>query len=301
MGLPRRASLKLRGKREEIMKRILLGVLVLALWFPALAGGRGEVRKTIEASMLVTGSILVGAQGQVTEFSIDQPEKIERGVLELVNGNVRQWRFEPPVLEGKPTAMRNKMSVRIIGSKRETGDFAFRLGGVSFQPLEVEEGTRIGSKKLPPPRYPLDAARAGAGGTVYLIVKVGRDGSVQDVATEQVNLQYLANESIMKQTRKLFEDASLKAAKQWTFTTPVKGEDADEAFWTVRVPVSFAMGTEPPAAYGQWQAYVPGPRQKVSWDGLRDLPGFSPDTMVADGSVYQTGKGLRLQTPLQGG
>lgn len=282
------------------MKRILFGALILMLSLPATAGGRAEVRKTIEASMLVTGTILVGPRGQVEEFVIDQPEKIERGVLNLVKSNIGQWTFEPPSLDGAPVALRNKMSMRVIGNKLENGDFAFRLGGVNFSPFKVEEGTEVSSIKLTPPRYPVGAARAGAGATVYLAIKVGKDGRVQDVAAEQVNLQYLANESVMQQARKVFTDASIKAAEQWKFTPPLKGEDADEPYWTVRVPVDYVIGG-PKAAYGQWEAYVPGPRQPIPWDGLRDMPSFSPDTMVADGSVYQVGNGLRLLTPLEGG
>ena len=101
-------------------------------------------------------------------------------------------------------------------------------------------------------------------------------------------------------TRKVFTDASIKAAEQWKFTPPAKGEDVDESYWTVRVPVDYIIGGRK-AGYGEWEAYVPGPRQSIPWEGLRDMPSFSPDTMVADGSVYQTGKGLRLLTPLQGG
>lgn len=282
------------------MKRILLGMFALAVSFPAMAAGPAAVRKTIEASMLVTGSILVGPGGQVEEFAIDQPEEIERGVLNLVKSNIGQWTFESPLLDGAPVAMRNKMSMRVIGNKLENGDFAFRLGGVSFSPFKVEEGTEVSSTRLTPPRYPAGAARAGAGATVYLAIKVGKDGKVQDVAAEQVNLQYLANESVMAQARKVFTDASIKAAEQWKFTPPAKGEDVDEPYWTVRVPVDYVIGGRK-AGYGEWEAYVPGPRQPIPWEGLRDMPSFSPDTMVADGSVYQTGKGLRLLTPLQGG
>lgn len=281
------------------MKRILLGVLGLALSLSAVASGRLEARKSVEASMLVTGTILVGPQGQVQEFAIDQSEKIERGVLNLVNGNIETWTFEPPSINGVKIAMRNKMSMLVIGKKLENGDFAFRLGGVNFAPIEEEEGTSVHSKKLTPPRYPVGAARAGIEATVYLIVKIGRDGRVEDAAAEQVNLQYLGNENTMRIARELFTDSSIKAAKEWVFTPPVKGEDADDAYWTARVPVDFKMDAWKPK-YGKWQAYVPGPRQEVRWDGLRDLPGFSPDALAADGSVYQTGNGLRLLTSLQG-
>lgn len=282
------------------MKRILLGAVFLLLCSPAMAAERADLRKNVEASMLVTGNLLVGPQGQVEDFAIDQPKKIERGVLNLVEANIKLWKFEPPLRDGAPVAIRNKMSVLVVGNKLENGDFAFRVGGVSFSPFEQAEGTAVSSTRMNPPRYPIGAARAGAGATVYLAVKVGRDGKAQDVAAEQVNLRYVAPENIMQQLRKMFGDAAIAAARQWKFTTPVKGEDANEPHWTVRVPCDFVVNGPSPR-YGRWEAYVPGPRHPIPWEGLRDMPSFSPDTMVADGSVYQAGKGLRLLTPLQGG
>jgi hypothetical protein len=283
------------------MKRILLGVLVMVLSLSATAAGPGAVRKTIESSMLLTGTILVGSQGQVTEYAIDQPEKVAKGVLDFVNANVGRWTFEPTLLDGKPVSVRNKMSLRIVANKQENGDIAVRLGGVNFLPFVVEEGTQVSSTIKNPPRYPIGAARAGATGTVYLVVKVGRDGKVEDVVAEQVNLEFVATENIMEQARKVFADASIQAARQWKYIPPVKGEDVDAPYWSVRVPVQYSMGGSKKRQYGQWESYVPGPRQQIPWKGLRDLPSFSPDTMVAGGDGYQTGKGLRLLTPLQGG
>jgi hypothetical protein len=283
------------------MKRILLGVLVMVLSLSATAAGPGAVRKTIESSMLLTGTILVGSQGQVTEYAIDQPEKVAKGVLDFVNANVGRWTFEPTLLDGKPVSVRNKMSLRIVANKQENGDIAVHLGGVNFLPFVVEEGTQVSSTRKSPPKYPIGAARAGATGTVYLVVKVGRDGKVEDVVAEQVNLEFVATENIMEQARKVFADASIQAARQWKYIPPVKGEDVDAPYWSVRVPVQYSMGGSKKRQYGQWESYVPGPRQQIPWKGLRDLPSFSPDTMVAGGDGYQTGKGLRLLTPLQGG
>lgn len=283
------------------MKRILLGALALVLSFPALAAGPAAVRKTIESSMLLTGTIVVGPEGQVAEYAIDQPEKIAKGVLDFVNGNVGQWNFEPTLLDGRPVSVRNKMNIRVIAQKQENGDFVIRLGGASFLPFKLEEGMQVSSAKMTPPRYPIGAARAGATGTVYLIVKVGRDGNVHEVFAEQVNLEFVATENIMEQAREIFTKASLQAAKQWKFAPPVKGEEVDAPYWIVRVPVDYSMGPLKARKYGEWESYVPGPRQRAPWENLRDLPGFSPDTMVAGGGVYQVGKGLRLLTPLQGG
>lgn len=222
-------------------------------------------------------------------------------MLDFVGGNVGQWEFEPTVIDGKPVPVRNKMSIRVVANKQENGDFIVRLGGASFLPFEVEEGTQVSSIKRTPPRYPDSAGRAGATGTAYLIIKVGRDGNVQEVIAEQVNLRFVASENVMRQAREAFARASIQAAKLWKFAPPVKGENADEPYWTVRVPVDYSMNSRKDRTYGEWESYVPGPRHPIPWKSLQDVPGFYPDTMVAGGGVYQTGKGLRLLTPLQGG
>lgn len=283
------------------MKRILVGVLALVLSLQAWAAGPASVRDNVEVSTLLTGSIVVGPEGQVAEYAIDQPEKIGSGILDLVKANVGRWAFQPTLMDGTPVRVRNKMHIRIIANPREGGDFAVRLGGVGFFPFKEEEGGQLASLKMTPPRYPVSAARAGAGATVYLALKVGRDGSVQDVIAEQVNLPFVSAENTMKHIRKVFADASIQAARQWKFAPPVKGDDVHAAYWTLRVPVDYAMGSsKKDLQYGEWEAYVPGPRLPVPWEDLRDLPSFAPDSMVANGDFYQTGKGVRLLTPLQG-
>ncbi|RZA35063.1 MAG: energy transducer TonB [Lysobacteraceae bacterium] len=282
-------------------KIVLMMFVALLCSFPVQAAGPGAVRKTVESSMLLTGTLLVGPDGQVSEYAIDQAGEVAKGVLDFVGRNVREWKFEPTLHNDKPASVRNKMSIRVVAKEQEDGGFTIRLGGVSFLPFKVEEGTQVASTIMAPPRYPESAARAGATGTVYLVVKVGRDGGVEEVVAEQVNLEFVANENIMERSRKIFADASIQAAKQWKFAPPVKGEDMDDAYWTVRVPVDYILHADKQHRYGEWKSYVPGPRRQVPWDELHDLPSFSPDTMVAGNGIYQASKGLRLLTPLQEG
>lgn len=50
-------------------------------------------------------------------------------------------------------------------------------------------------KDMQPPAYPVNAFRGGATGVVYLLLKIGRAGKVEDVVAEQVNLTALVPES----------------------------------------------------------------------------------------------------------
>ena len=129
------------------------------------------------------------------------------------------------------------------------------------------------------------------------MVKIGRDGRVEDVVAEQVNLQVVASERAMQNWRDMLTDASVVAAKKWTFAPPVKGKDVDEPYWSARVPVEFiAPGSEQHIA-GQWESYVPGPRALIPWRSGDD--GVGADA-VASGGVHPIGRGPRLLTKLGG-
>lgn len=280
-----------------------IGMLLLLALLPLLASaghGPGAVRKQIESSMLVTGTIMIGPAGEVVECALDQPDKLPEGVRKFVEGNAARWEFEPVRFDGKPVSARNKMSVRVVARKLEAkGSYEIRLQGASFQPMRVEEGAEVASRQMQPPKYPMTAARAGVMGTVYLVARVGRDGRVADVFPEQVNLKVVASENAMQAWRKVLADSAMRAAKDWEFTPPSKGEHASDEYWSVRVPVDYAFDDTKHAAYGEWEAYVPGPRASIPWQDLRDLPGYSPDTQIA-GSVQMVGGegGLKLLTPL---
>ncbi len=290
------------------MKRILIGIIGLLLALPFVAAGSGNgpgaVRKQVEASMLLTGTILVGPQGHVAEHSIDQPDKVPKEVLDFVMQNIAEWKFEPTLLDGNPVSVRNKMSVRLIAKRMEDGKVRAYISGVDFQPSssQMEEGAQIASQTMTPPSFPMQAGQAGVQGTVYLVIRVGRDGRVEDLIPEQVNLKIVASEDDMRHWREVFARSAMKVARQWVFTPPVRGESADSPFWSVRVPVDYKFHGEAEKKYGEWDAYVPGPRQEIPWKNWNDQPGFSPDALVA-GGVQQVGGngGLRLLTPLSDG
>jgi hypothetical protein len=275
-------------------KWMAMGLLLFSAW--AHAQGAGAVRKQLEASLMVDGEITVDEKGAVAEYSLKDPDKLPPGVETFIRNNLAQWTFEPPTVEGRPVRLRNNMTLMLVAKKVDDDNFLMRVQATSFYPQSTEEGYEIASRKMEPPRYPRPAAKGGAQGTVYLIVKVGRDGRVQDVVAEQVNLRVVTTENMMGKLRDMFADASISAARKWEFTPPARGDDVDAEYWSVRVPVDFNMGTSSPR-YGRWIGYIPGPRQKAPWVDS-DLADSSPEAMAA-GQPRQLGKeGLRLLTPL---
>src|SRR3546814_11575643 len=63
----------------------------------------------------------------------------------------------------------------------------------------------------------------------------------------------------MDRFRKRLGAAAAKAAWDWTFIPPSTGDLAQDASWSVRVPVDLHLGRQVEAGYGEWTAYLPGP------------------------------------------
>ncbi len=281
---------------------LCLGMLIL-LPLSAGAGSIEEARKHIESDMTLTGKITVGPQGEVREYSIDKPEKVDQSILAFLQKNIQAWKFEPPLVDGKSVAIRNRMSMQLIAKARPDKNYDVRVNGVYFSPdlSEAEEAkakAERNANRMKPPRYPPGAVMAGAEGTVYLLLKLRPDGSVEDVVAEKVNLLFVSNGRTMDAARKLFAQSSVQAAKGWKMRAP--GTDPELA--VMRVPVSYCISDSCGAeAYGRWRSYVPGPVQVAPWSQSKDALGFTLEALPGNGDIYPLGGqgGLRLLTPLQ--
>ncbi|MGH8081872.1 MAG: energy transducer TonB [Lysobacter sp.] len=273
-------------------------MLLLALALPAFAEGKGPraVRKQVELSMVVTGKVRIDDAGHVQGLEVDRESELPAAVAGLIRGSVTKWEFEP--LRPGQTAAASPMAVRVVA--RQAPDegkdkFTMRIVSASFGETPREEMPN--GIALQPPVFPASALSARVPATVYLVARVGRDGKVQDIVAEQVNLRAVGSEQQMIGFRKQFADASIATAKRWKFAPPTQGEDAGAADWVVRVPVDFLFDLKRPA-YGQWEAYVPGPRQRALWNrfdqGTAGVDAFSSDR------PQLLGRGPRLLTALEG-
>lgn len=286
------------------------GVLLLAapVWASAAVsnGSVASVRQQVESSMLVGGDVHIEQDGTVSGVVLRQEEKLPEGVVKLVRDTALQWRFEPIVVDGRTVKAIAPMSLRVVARKVEGGSYEVSLRGVSFQKSETTDPHAVTAMEMAPPRYPELAYQSGATGDVYLLVKVGSDGKVEDAFAEQVNLTFLSREADQRRFREVLAKSAVSAAKRWTFRVPTAGEEATQPYWSVRVPVSYAIqlagGSQRPETYGRWRSYVAGPRERAPWRSESQEAGSAPDTL-AEGGVYMADRntGPRLLTPLQGG
>lgn len=280
------------------MKRWLVGLFCALLSGAALAAGPAAVRKRVQASMLLTGTIVVAPDGSVRSYAVDKAEKLPPLVIGLIAKNIPKWKFEPTLLNGDPVAAKAQMSLRLVAKPVGGDSYSVSISGAQFG--QNAPGESITYKDRAKPTYPPQAARAHVSGTVYLVMRVGRQGQVQEVEAEQVNLVVVDSDKGMERWRKVLADSALAAARRWTFNLPTSGEHMNDEYWVARVPVTYALSAVHGDDYGEWQPYVPGPRQPVPWLDDRRLLSGNADALP-DGDLHPLNRdGLRLTTPAGG-
>ncbi|HYQ25494.1 energy transducer TonB [Stenotrophomonas sp.] len=260
-----------------------------------------EVRKQMEASMTLNGVINIGREGQVEAFQLDRRDKVAADVASMVEGTVRNWRFEPVLVDGKAVSARTEVRLRLLADSLTGTTMQIRVADANFGPVSDENKPstdNVSSLKMRAPAYPERAAAIRGQGDVMLLVKVGRDGKVADVIAEQTNLTVVAPERQMQMLRDVLAKASVNTARSWTFNPPTTGANKDDAFWTVRVPVRYDF-SQREERYGRWSAYIPGPRQQAPWRTGEDEKATGTD-LLPEGGIYMVGRndGPRLLTPL---
>src|SRR3546814_1636858 len=123
------------------------------------------------------------------------------------------------------------MSVRMVARPVGEDGFEVSISGANFGKGSYRATDYLTRDRLDPPEYPAEAQRMGGKGTVYLVLRIGRDGRVADLLAEQVNLTAIGTESQMAKMREYLGTAAADAAWKWTFHPPTTGEDVDEDYW----------------------------------------------------------------------
>lgn len=276
----------------------VLGIGTLLCCGNSEAVSRSEIRKQTELSMRVTGKVQIDAAGNVTGQSIDQADKVPQPVRDFVIKSASEWKFEPMRVNGKAVASDVTMAVRVVARPLDGANYQLRIPAIDFgDEVTSTSAEQLTAAKMPPPLYPEAAYRSGIAGTVYLIVNVGRDGEVLNVSEEQTNLKVAGTAKEMERARKLLVDASVKQAHRWQFKVPTAGAAASDNSWAIRVPIDYVLTGRGNAAekndetYGQWNAYIPGPRRRIPWldkEQAAEAERSSPEAL-AGGSINMLG------------
>ena len=268
------------GKVVHRRMRLLVLSMILAGSLPA---AEPSAPARTELSLLATGSVSIDAGGRVTAHQLDQPGKLPPAVTELVGGKIRDWKFAVP----GGAAVTVPMTLRIVARPIDTDRYEVGIAGASFVPQRPNRGN-----KMTPPEYPAHLGKRGVGGIVYLTLQVLPDGSVAQSSVDQVNLTTVGEEGEMGTWRYTFGLAAKRRSLGWHFATRDWSLEPGQSFHSVRVPVQFVAWGQSRKDYGQWEAYIPGPRTRAPW--LPSDSGLFGDDALADGQMALLGSGPRL-------
>lgn len=273
------------GQGELAMtRRILLFTLLALCAFTALAGRYDKMGKRVEASMLVTGELVVAPDGAVKSYQLDRADALPPETRELLAEVVPSWELDVANADGSPlqSSAAVKMSVQLVARPISDVDDKFRVTIQDTAFWDPKAGFEVKAKgMLTPPKYPPFAARSGMSGIVYVVMRLNPDGTVAETHVERVDMTVLSDEKTLRKFSKVLAEAALDAAKQWVFNiAPERLAKPNPV--AVRVPISFTF-PEKNAEYGRWQAYVPGPYAPIPWQNRR-----------ADGSDVEDGIGAMV-------
>lgn len=305
------AAAMIDSGKERQMKR--LRFLFACLWVLALvwaAGGAAAQMQGVEASTIVTGSIEVGPDGSVTGYTLDHKDKLQPAAIEVVAATVPHWKFNPILRDGKAVPAKAAMSLRLVarlhGDDAATVSVASAAFGRDADRYQcVTDKGCLHYRRTVSPEYPVDLARQGVGGTVYVVQDINRDGVVMRQAVRRVNLSRTGDPDAMKQWREELANATLDASKRFTYRVPTQGPEAAKDHWTATIPFNFSLEPgrlgRPAHPYGSWTAYIPGPKQYIPWlDSEGKLAGGSgaSDAVPEGGAPFVRDSRFVLLTPL---
>jgi TonB family protein len=250
------------------------GFLFLLLALPGLVLAQGK-----ELRLDVAGEIGIDPQGAVYDYDIGTILTPE--LKALVGKNVRQWKFEPVVRDGKAVHAKSGMRM-ILAAVPVDGGYRMRIENVRF----------VGNRRpqaMVPPRYPVDMVKAGIGATVLVAVRVGANGDVLDAAPAQSRLiGARGSKKAVESGLRSFEKSAVAAAKRWKYR-PADIAAGDSPETTLIVPVEYRL-EDMYADQGGWRE---GP------SAAKPIPWLPAENQKYDARGLKQGESLSLDAPFR--
>lgn len=281
---------------DAMFRRLLL--LCAFLTYGSVAEAQYIAQKQLESSLRVTGTIDITPAGDVVAHTVDQPEKLPEGIVGVVARMASEWKFEPVALRGHAVS-HSKMSLLFVAKKLDNGELSVELRSTGFASASEEDRPSLDETNFKRPIYPLSLAKDRVSGTVYLVLKVGRDGQVLNADVSRVNLGIISSQPQLQRWRNTLKRSALAFASSWRFHVPAAGPSAGKDYWLGTMPIIYGFSAED-VPYGQWETYVAGPHALIPWLDDKHMAEQDPGAL-APNTFHAAGEGRRLRTPLAGG
>lgn len=253
--------------------------MFLVFAIPAMA----QEKPKAQYETLVSGTIDVAKDGSVSGYTLD--DQVKPAIRAAIDKNIRSWSFEPIIVDGQAVVATTQMRLQLLAVPVEKGDYGLRVERVWF-------GDPQGAGHMPPPVYPVDAARAGRQAKVVMVLRLDPQGNVVEAFPEQVSLDIAPSGKKAEYWRKRFEAASIRAAKEWKFTM-TEIVDGQPTAASVRVPISFAFGSG-------WDKYVPGVINPIPWKSDAKVAGTDAAPSLQDGQAQSLDSRFKLKSEVVG-
>ncbi|WDS35424.1 energy transducer TonB [Pseudoxanthomonas sp.] len=256
----------------------VLGMLLLLVGLVPLA-------HAADLQMQVVGEVGIDPDGKV--FATDIKTIVTPQVKDLIEKTVRDWQFEPVLVDGKPGHVKANMNLTLLAKKSD--------GGYQLQVERARFYSARATTRMTPPRYPPEPARAGIGANVLVAVRVDAQGKVIDAVAVETSLPYRnVNAKVARSWGKYFEKATIQAARDWEFA-PARVEFGDVADATLIVPVTYRIGEMPSDG---WQNNSEGERRQIPWLATESQQ-FDP-AGLKQGESLALNQRVKLRTQVEG-
>ena len=276
------------------------GIVAIALASPASAA---ETPLPIESlqTLRIDGDVTIDAAGAPIDYRpTTSLSDAQRAVLDRL---VRSWRFTPAPANVPPVPVTAHMRITLAARPNGQGYDVVVDDVKAWGAAEVASNDALTAAgrvaihgRLSPPAYPPMYAAAGVSATVHLLLRIGPDGRVREVAADQVALlNVYGAEAKLRRALVQFEEAATKQARSWQFDVTLRAGQPQDAEVVVGVPLTFLrFGGDSDDRAGQWRSET---RQR------RPLPAWARGGSVADDAFGIEGREsdrFRLRTAVVG-
>jgi len=242
--------------------------------------------------MDATGEVQIAPDGQVSDYRLQS--QLAPEIATLVDRNVRAWRFKPIVINGAAVTAKTALHIRLNAEPQEGRDsYIVRVVSVDF-------GEPRRNAQMKAPRYPEEAVKARLGAKVLLSLRLDDTGKVIDAQPYQTSLDARTRSEFQaEQWRRVFERASVAAAKNWQYdlTETVNGKTIGT---NAIVPIIYNIDEFGTAKSDAWKAFVPGPVHPAPWSSPNRLTSAHDFSTLANGQALSLDSRFQLQENVVG-